>query len=89
MAIAESLSALGLFRCRELAGVLNTSKGDSLLRNVQLATRLGSELLDDRQRDEYLKRLDDAEFDDDSAYGGLNAEEKTHPAAPISHRSHY
>lgn len=76
MAIAESLSALGLFRCRELAGVLNTSKGDSLLRNVQLATRLGSELLDDRQRDEYLKRLDDAEFDDDSAYGGLNAEEK-------------
>ncbi len=76
MAIAESLPALGLFRCRELADVLNTPKGDSLLRNVQLATRLRSELLDDRQRDEYLKRLDDAEFDDDSAHGGLNAEEK-------------
>lgn len=76
MAIAESLPALGLFRCRELADVLNTTKGDALLRNVQRAARLGSELLDDRQRDEYLARLAEAEFDDDSAYGGLAAEEK-------------
>lgn len=75
-AIAESLPALGLFRCRQLANVLNTTKGDALLRNVQHATRLGSELLDDRQRDEYLKRLDEAELDDDSAYGGPTAEEK-------------
>lgn len=76
LAIAESLPALGLFRCRELADVLNTTKGDTLLRNVQRAARLGSELLDDRQRDEYLVRLAEAEFDDDSAYGGLAAEEK-------------
>ncbi|HOT91747.1 MAG TPA: DNA translocase FtsK [Anaerolineae bacterium] len=75
-AIAESLPALGLFRCRELAEVLNTAKGDALLRNVQRAARLGSELLDDRQRDEYLTRLAEAEFDDDAAYGGLAAEEK-------------
>jgi hypothetical protein len=76
MAIADSLPALGLFRCRELADVLNTAKGDALLRNVQRAARLGSEVLDDRQRDEYLNRLAEAEFDDDSAYGGLTAEEK-------------
>ncbi|MBC7228714.1 MAG: hypothetical protein H5T61_16020, partial [Thermoflexales bacterium] len=53
MAIAESLPALGLFRCRELADVLNTPKGDTLLRNVRRAARLGSELLDDHQREEY------------------------------------
>ncbi|MCX7681303.1 MAG: DNA translocase FtsK [Anaerolineae bacterium] len=76
LAIAESLPALGLFRCRELADVLNTTKGDALLRNVQRAARLGSELLDDRQRDDYLTRLEEAEFDDDSAYGSLAAEEK-------------
>lgn len=76
MAIAESLPALGFFRCRELAHVLNTTKGDTLLHNVQRAARLGSELLDDRQRDEYLSRLAETEFDDDSAYGGLTAEEK-------------
>jgi hypothetical protein len=77
MAIADSLPALGLFRCRELADVLNTAKGDALLRNVQRAARLGSEVLDDRQRDEYLTRLAEAEFDDDSAYGGLTAEAKS------------
>jgi hypothetical protein len=76
MAIAESLPALGFFRCRKLADALNTTRGDELLRNVQRAARLGSELLDDRQRDEYLSRLDETEFDDDSAYGGLRAEEK-------------
>lgn len=76
MAIAESLPALGFFRCRELATVLNTTKGEALLRNVQRAARLGSELLDDRQRDEYLSRLAETEFDDESAYGGLTAEEK-------------
>lgn len=31
-AIAESLPALGLFRCRELAEVLNTAKGDAPIR---------------------------------------------------------
>jgi hypothetical protein len=77
MAIADSLPALGLFRCRELADVLNTAKGDALLRNVQRASRLGSEVLDDRQRDEYLTQLAEAEFDDDSAYGGLTAEAKS------------
>ncbi len=76
MAIAESLPALGLFHCRELAEVVNTAKGEALLRNVQRAARLGSELLDDRQRDEYLTRLAEAEFDDDAAYGGLAVEEK-------------
>jgi len=76
MAIAESLPALGLFRCRELAEVLNTPKGDALLRNVHRAARLGTELLDDAQRDTYLARLAEAEFDDDSAYQGLAPEEK-------------
>ncbi len=75
-AIADSLPALGLFRCRKLADVLNTTKGDAILRNVQRATRLGSEVLDDQQRDEYLSRLDEAEFDDDSPDGGLTAKEK-------------
>lgn len=76
MAIVESLPALGLFCCRELAEVLNTPKGDTLLRNIHRAARLGAELLDDAQRDMYLARLDEAEFDDDSSYKGLAPLEK-------------
>jgi len=75
-AIAESLPHLGLFRCRELAGVLNTSKGDRLLRDLHRAARLGVELLDENQLDTYLRRLENAEFDDDSPYGGFSPEEK-------------
>ncbi|MGQ9547976.1 MAG: DNA translocase FtsK [Roseiflexus sp.] len=75
-AIVESLPRLGLFRCRELADALNTPKGTTLLHNVQRAARLGNEVLDDRQRDEYLSRLDNADFDDDSPDGGPTVEEK-------------
>ncbi len=75
-AIAESLPHLGLFRCRELADHLNTPKGDRLLKDVYRAARLGLELLDDNQRNQYERRLDEAEFDDDSPYGGLSSEEK-------------
>jgi len=75
-AIAESLPHLGLFCCRELANVLNTSKGRRLLRALHDAVRLGQELLDENQLTAYLRRLEDAEFDDDSPYGGLPPEEK-------------
>ena len=75
-AIAESLPHLGLFRCRELADNLNTPKGDRLLKDVYRAARLGQELLDENQRNQYERRLAEAEFDDDSPYGGLSAGEK-------------
>lgn len=75
-AIAESLPHLGLFRCRELADVLNTPRGDRLLRDLFRAARLGVELLDEAQLNTYLTRLEEAEFDDDSPYGGPSPEEK-------------
>ena len=75
-AIAESLPHLGLFRCRELADHLNTQRGDRLLKDVYRATRLGLELLDENQRSKYERVLQEAEFDDDSRYGGLSAAEK-------------
>ena len=75
-AIAESLPHLGLFHCHELADVLNTPKGDRLLRDVHRAARLGVELLDETQLQAHLDRLAEAEFDDDSLYGGPSPEEK-------------
>ena len=75
-AIAESLPHLGFFRCRELADVLNSPKGDRLLRDVHRAARLGMELLDETQLDAYLRRLEEAEFDDDRPYGGPSPDEK-------------
>ncbi|GAB4533308.1 MAG: hypothetical protein Fur0018_22520 [Anaerolineales bacterium] len=74
--IAENLVYLGLFRCRELAEHLNTPKGDRLLKDVHRAARLGLELLDESQRSQFERRLSDVEFDDDSSYGGLSADEK-------------
>lgn len=75
-AIAENLPHLGLFRCRELAEHLNTPKGDRLLKDVHRAARLGLELLDENQRSQYERRLAEAEFDDDSPYGGPSVDEK-------------
>lgn len=75
-AIAESLPALGLFRCRELAAVLNTPRGETLLCYIGRAAQLGRELLDDAQRDEYLARLEEVEFADDSPFGGLTPDKK-------------
>ena len=40
------------------------------------AARLGLELLDENQRGQYERRLAEFEFDDDSPYGGLSADEK-------------
>lgn len=75
-AITESLPHLGLFRCRDLANHLNTPRGDKLLRQLRDAARIGSEVLDDRDHDSYLRRLQDATLDDDASLGGLSAEHK-------------
>jgi len=75
-AVAESLPCLGLFRCREAAVILNSPKGDALLRIVYRAARIGAELLDEAQRETYLDKLAEAEFDDESAYRGLSPEQK-------------
>jgi hypothetical protein len=75
-AIAESLPALNLFRCRELAAHLNTPRGEKLTRTLKEAVQVGSEVLEDRARQEYLKRLEQATLADDQAFGGLSTEEK-------------
>jgi len=75
-AIAQALPHLGLFHCDELSGTLNTPRGDHLLRDLYRAARLGSEILEERQQADFLNRLDEAEFDDESAFGGLSPDEK-------------
>jgi len=75
-AIAQALPHLGLFRCGELTTVLNTPRGDRLLRDLYRAARLGSEILDERQQNDFLNRLGEAEFDDESAFGGPSPDEK-------------
>lgn len=74
-AIAESLPQLNLFRCRQLADVINsTTKLRRLLKANLEGSRRGREQLDDRERQKYLDNLDEAEFDDTP--GGLSAEQK-------------
>lgn len=74
-AIAESLPQLNLFRCRQLADVINsTTKLRRLLKANLKGSRRGREQLDDRERQKYLDNLDEAEFDDTP--GGLSAEQK-------------
>jgi hypothetical protein len=75
-AIVRSLPCFGLFRCHELAAQLNTPRGDKLIRQLRNAARLGDEVLDERVRNDYLRRLEEAKLDDDTALGGLPAEEK-------------
>jgi hypothetical protein len=75
-AIADALPALNLFRCRELATHLNTPRGDKLIRALKQAAQIGTEVLDDKVRQEYLSRLEKTDFADDSAFGGLKPEEK-------------
>src|SRR5690606_6354167 len=75
-AIAVALPALGLFRCRELAAHLNSPRGDKLIRALKEAAQVGGEVLDERARQEYLRRLDEADLADDSAFGGLPVAEK-------------
>lgn len=76
VAIAETLPQLGLFRCRDLAGQLRNPRGDRLLRQLRDAARIGSEVLEDRIRGDYLSRLERAKLDDDEALGGLSAANK-------------
>lgn len=75
-AITNALPALNLFRCRELAAHLNTHRGDKLLRTLKEAAQIGSEVLDDRVRQEYLDRLERAALADDSAFGRMSPEKK-------------
>ncbi|MBK9714554.1 MAG: hypothetical protein IPO81_25075 [Kouleothrix sp.] len=75
-AIAHALPHFGLFRCHELADLLNSVRGDKLIRQLRNAARLGDEVLDDRARGDYLRRLDAATLDDDAALGGLSVERK-------------
>jgi len=74
-AIAESLPQLNLFRCRQLADVINsTTKLRRLLKANLKGSRQGREQLDERERQKYLDNLGEAEFDDTP--GGLSAEQK-------------
>ncbi len=75
-AVAGALPHLGFFRCRDLIGQLNSTRGDKLLRQVRNAARIGSEVLDDRTRETYLQRLASAALDADEALGGMSAKRK-------------
>lgn len=77
-AIVLALPYLGLFRCRELEQHIGAApaRGDRLLRRIKRAARIGSEVIDDRERGDYLRRLADAELDDDESLGGLSVEAK-------------
>jgi hypothetical protein len=74
-AIAESLPQLNLFRCRQLADVIDSTTKLRRLLNANLkGSRRGREQLDHKERQKYLDNLEKAEFDDTP--GGLSAEEK-------------
>ena len=75
-AIAMSLPYLGLFCTSELTKIFNTSRGDRLLRDNYRAALLGSQLLDDKELQRYMAPLNEADFDDDSAHGGLSTTQK-------------
>ncbi|WP_164689588.1 DNA translocase FtsK [Herpetosiphon llansteffanensis] len=79
-AIAESLPALGLFRCRRLASVMDRTKTNRLLRDIYSGSRLGAELLNDRQLADFRHRLqrEKDNFSDETAQGGISAIEKVH-----------
>lgn len=75
-AIAEALPALRMFRCREFAGHINTSRGDRLLAESYKAARLGEQLIEDRALTKYEGRLSTVVFQDERERGGLGPEEK-------------
>ncbi|NJN19796.1 MAG: hypothetical protein HC822_27945, partial [Oscillochloris sp.] len=75
-AIVRALPYVGLFRCRALAAQLNSAPGEKLMRQLRNAARLGDEVLDERTRNEYLRRLETVTLADDEAIGGLRADRK-------------
>jgi hypothetical protein len=75
-AVALALPHLGLFRCREIERQIGTPRADKLLRQLREASRIGGEVLDERARGDYLRRLAEARFDDDGAIGGLTDGQK-------------
>ncbi len=75
-AIAENLPLLGLFRCRELSQVINTAKGDHLLRDIYHSASLRSQLIEERELQTWLVNLREASFEDDRPQGGASPEEK-------------
>lgn len=75
-ALIAALPHIGLFHCDELEPQLNTARGDKLLRQLRDAARVGSEVLDERARGDYLRRLEAAPLGNDDSLGGLSAERK-------------
>lgn len=75
-AIAQALPYLGLFRCQELVKVIKTSKSERLLKDLYRTAQLGGEVLEERQRVDFLNRLGQADFMDDSDFGGMNPSQK-------------
>lgn len=75
-AIAQSLPNLDLFRCLDLADVLNTAPGDKLLSQLASASSIGRKILDERTRADYLGRLEHAELANELDNGGATAEQK-------------
>lgn len=75
-AIVLALPYLGLFRCLDLEPELATPRGERLLRDLHRAARIGSEVLEERTRADYLRRLETAPLDDDESLGGQKKEQK-------------
>lgn len=74
--IAQSLPYLGLFRCQELVKVIETSKSERLLKDLYRTAQLGGEVLEERQRIDFLNRLEKEVFMDDTRFGGMNSKQK-------------
>ncbi|HEX2910815.1 MAG TPA: DNA translocase FtsK [Chloroflexia bacterium] len=75
-AISYSLPYLGLFRSHRLADEFGSAKAEALLKEIFRGVKLGSEILDEKTLKELLGKLDQAEFEDDSSYGGNTPAQK-------------
>jgi len=75
-ALAASLPELNLFAARELADIINTRKGDNLLKLIHRSSLVGTNPLDGSDLARYLGRLEATTFENQLAYGGQSAEMK-------------
>lgn len=75
-AISECLPHLGLFKYRVLSKSLRTSSLSRLLSEIYRNARMGSELLDERELEQLLEKVQEHELEDDSDFGGMSPADK-------------
>lgn len=75
-ALTNSLPCLGLFRSRRFAEEFGNNKAEGLLKDNFKGVKLGSEILDEKTLKDLLGKLEKAEFEDESSYGGYTPDQK-------------